>query len=119
MKIRLRSIQEIDAGKMRTPIRLLPPTQITDYRGGYNVGYDLLNAIDVMAAVHPGGNERALQEAGLTFDNIVTIYIRYIDTLNNDWKIILDGYDYFIHKTSDVDHKHRYYQILAYSKQAN
>ena len=118
MKIRLRSIQEIDAGKMRTPIRFLPPTQ-TNFYGNTQITYDLANAIDVMAVVHPGGNARQLQEAGLTFDNIVTMYVRYIPNLDNNWKIVLDGFDYYIHKTSDVDHKQRYYQILAYSKQAH
>ena len=114
MKILHRSIYEIDAGEMREIVYLLEPIETADGRGGFDVTYK--SPVAVFALVHPGGNVRELQEANLTYDNIITIYMRYNDSLTEGWKINYRGDIYTLHKSSDVDAKKRFLQISAYTK---
>ena len=116
MKILRRSIYTIDIGEMRNLITLKPPTITTGTRNNQVYTYPEVNWISAYALVHPGGNERSLQEAGLTYDNIITAYIRYNADLKSDWKIAYDGFDYTIHTSSNVDAKNRFIQLLCYAK---
>jgi len=116
MKILRRAIYTIDGGEMRDLVTLCPPTYTADGRGGENVTYPDVDKIQVYALVHPGGNVRELQEANLTYDNILTIYLRYNANLNSNWKVYYQGVYYAIHKSSDVDAKRRFIQLLAYAK---
>lgn len=116
MKILRRSIYTIDIGEMRNLITLKPPTITVGTRGNEVITYPSGNWISAYSLVHPGGNERALQEAGLTYDNIITVYIRYTASLRSNWKINYDGFDYTIHTSSNVDAKNRFVQLLCYAK---
>jgi SPP1 family predicted phage head-tail adaptor len=116
MQILRRSIYKIDGGEMRDLVILQPPTYTPNGRGGETVTYPSGNFITAYALVHPGGNARELQEANLTYDNIITIYIRYNSALNSNWKVSYDGDIYSIHKSSDVDAKRRFIQLLCYAK---
>lgn len=116
MKILRRSIYQIDGGEMRDIVILQPPTYTSDGRGGETVTYPSQNQLTVYALVHPGGNVRELQEANLTYDNIITVYIRYNANLNSNWKVSFQGDIYAIHKSSDVDSKRRFIQLLCYAK---
>ena len=116
MKILRRSIYQVDAGEMRDIVVLQPPTYTANGRGGEVVTYPNGNFVTVYALVHPGGNARELQEANLTYDNIITIYIRYNSSLNSNWKVSYNGAIYSIHKSSDVDAKRRFIQLLCYAK---
>lgn len=116
MKILRRSIQTIDIGEMRNLVTLKPPTITIGTRGNEILTFPEANWISAYALVHPGGNERSLQESGLTYDNIVTIYIRYNANLKSNWKIAYDGFDYTIHKSSNIDAKNRFIQLLCYAK---
>lgn len=113
MKITRRYIQQIDTGEMREIVGMMSPIETADGRGGFSVTYSA--AQDVYALIHPGGNERELQESNLTYDNIITLYIRWMD-ITEGWKISYRGDIYTIHKSSDVDSKKRFLQILAYTK---
>ena len=117
MKILRRSIYNIDIGQMRDLVHLMPPTDVRDSRGGVTRVWRDYDKIEAFALVHPGGNERSLQEANLTYDNIITVYVRWNEQLDNGWKIRYDGSDYTIHKSSNVDAKKRFIQLLCYSKQ--
>ena len=116
MKILRRSIQVIDIGEMRDIIILKPPTITVGERNNQVYSYPEADWINAYALVHPGGNERSLQEANLTYDNIVTIYIRWDENLQSDWKVSYDGFDYTIHKSSNIDAKKRFIQLLCYAK---
>lgn len=116
MKILRRSIYQVDAGEMRDLVTLAPPTYTDNGRGGETVTYVSGDQSTVYALVHPGGNARELQEANLTYDNIITVYIRYNANLNSNWKLIYQGDTYVIHKSSDVDAKRRFIQLLCYAK---
>lgn len=116
MKILRRSIYQVDMGEMRDLVTLAPPTYTSNGRGGETVTYPSGNQSTVFALVHPGGNARELQEANLTYDNIITVYIRYNASLNSNWKVIYQGATYAIHKSSDVDAKRRFIQLLCYAK---
>jgi len=116
MKILRRSIYTIDGGEMRDLVTLCPPTYTANGRGGETVTYPSGNQITVYALVHPGGNTRQLQEANLTYDNIITVYIRYNAALTSNWKVSFNGAIYSIHKSSDVDSKRRFIQLLCFAK---
>lgn len=116
MKINRRYIYEIDAGKMRHNLILIPPTDIPDYRGGTIRAYDLANGINAFCLVRPNVSERVLAEMNFTFFNCVVIYIRYIPNLSNDWQIIMDGQTWYIHKNADVDGKERYLELTIFTK---
>ena len=117
MKIQRRSISTIEIGQMRDIVQLMPPTDTPNGRGGINRQYLDYDMVQVYGLVHPGGNERSLQEANLTFDNIITVYIRWQENLDSSWKIRYDGYDYTIHKASNIDARKRFIEILCYTKQ--
>ena len=116
MKILRRSIFSIDIGEMRDIVILKPPTITAGVRGNEILTYPEVNWVSAYALVHPGGNERSLQEANLTYDNIVTIYIRWNGNLQSNWKVRYDGFDYTIHQSSNVDAKKRFIQLLCYAK---
>ena len=116
MKILRRGIYVIDVGEMRNIVTLKPPTITTGTRGNETLTFPEADWIQAYALVHPGGNERSLQEAGLTYDNIITVYIRYNADLKSNWKLNYDGFDYAIHKSSNVDAKNRFIELLCYAK---
>lgn len=116
MKIERRYIPSISIGQMRDLVTLLVPTITTVTRNNKAVTYPVEDQIEVYAVVHPGGNERSLQEANFTYDDIITVYIRYNGNLANNWKIRYAGSDYTIHKVSNVDAVNRFQQIMCYSK---
>ena len=117
MKIIRRSIQTIDVGMMRDIVQLMPPTDTPNGRGGIDRVWKDYDMKQVYALVHPGGNERSLQEANLTYDNIITVYIRWDESLESSWKVRYDGSDYTIHKSSNVDARKRLIQLTCYAKQ--
>jgi len=114
MKITRRSIYEVDVAKMRDVVYLLAPIDVSNGRGGTTRTYN--TPIQVFGLVHPGGNTRELQEANLTYDNVITVYIRYYAALDQTYKLRFNGDDYTIHKSSDVDSKRRFLQLLCYTK---
>jgi SPP1 family predicted phage head-tail adaptor len=116
MKILRRSIQVIDIGEMRDIVILKAPTIMVGTRGNENLTYPESGWISAYALVKPGGNERSLQEANLTYDNIITVYIRWNSSLQSNWKVRYDGFDYTIHKSSNVDAKKRFIELLCYAK---
>ena len=116
MKILRRGIRVIDIGEMRNIITLKPPTITVGERGNETLTFPEADWVQSYALVHPGGNERSLQEANLTYDNIITVYIRYNADLKSNWKLNYDGFDYTIHKSSNVDAKNRFIELLCYAK---
>lgn len=112
MKIR-GNINEIDVAKMRDIVYLMPPTDTSDGRGGINRVYS--TEIQVFAIVNPGGNARELQEQNLTYDNIITVFIRWYD-LDQTYRIKYRDVEYTLHKSSDVDAKKRFLKLLCYAK---
>jgi len=116
MKILRRSIYQIDAGEMRDIVTLCPPTIVSDGRGGETITFPTANQLTVYALVHPGGNARQLQEHNLTYDNIITVYLRYNAAFVENWQLIFNGDTYIVHKSSDVDSKRRFIQLLCFAK---
>ena len=116
MKILRRYTLAITVGEMRNLITLKPPTITTGVRNNQIYTYDPANYISCYAFVRPGGNIRALQEANLTYDNIVSIYMRYNPDLKSDWLIHYDGFDYTIHQSTNVDAVNRFIDLLCYTK---
>lgn len=116
MKILRRYTTAITVGEMRNLITLKPPTITVGERNNQIYTYPEANWIDVYAFVRPGNNIRALQEANLTYDNIVSIYMRYNADMKNDWLIGYDGFDYTIHQSTNVDSVKRFIDVLCYAK---
>ena len=116
MKIQRRYTQAITVGEMRNIITLKPPTITVGTRGNEVYTYPEANWISCYAFVRPGGNERSLQEANLTYDNIVSIYMRYRSDLKSNWLINYDGFDYTIHQSTNVDAVNRFIDLICYAK---
>lgn len=116
MKILRRYTLAVTVGEMRNIITLKPPTITTGARGNEICTYPELNWVTAYAFVRPGNNIRALQEANLTYDNIVSIYMRYNSDLQNNWLIGYGGFDYTIHQSTDVDAVKRFIDLLCYVK---
>jgi hypothetical protein len=101
---------------MRNLITLKPPTITVGTRGNEVVTYPEDDWISCYAFVRPGNNIRALQEANLTYDNIVSIYMRYNANLKGNWLIAYDGFDYTLHSSTNVDAVNRFIDVLCYAK---
>jgi len=117
MKIIHRYISTIDVGQFRDIIQIIPPIDTSSF-GNISRVFNTANAQSQYALVHPGGNARQLQQDNVVYDNIITVYIRYTSTLMSNWQLIYDGAPYTIHKSSNVDAKNRFTQLLCYSKKA-
>ena len=115
MKLTKRHINSIDVAKMRDVIKLMEPTITDDGRGGS--GDTSFIETEVFALFVPGRNLRQLQESGLTFDKMGTFYIRFNNSIIENWKVKYKGLEYIIHGVEDVDAVGRFTQIVAYTKQ--
>jgi len=107
------AINELSVSKMRDIVYLMPPTDVADGRGGVTRTYP--TEVQLFALVSPGGNARELQENNLTYDNVITVYIRWYD-LNNTFRVKYRDVQYTLHKSSDVDAKKRFLKLLCYAK---
>lgn len=115
MKITRRTIQTIDIGQFRDIVTMTPPTDVRDGRDVKRV-FNPADAQEYYALVHPGGNVRDLQEAQVVYDNAITVYIRWDDVVRENWRLTYAGDDYTVHKSSNVDARNRFMQMLCYSK---
>lgn len=113
MKIK-QSRTEISIGEMRNVVILMPPTQTT----GFNttVTYPEEDWITEYAKVIPSGDHRKLQEANLTYNKVITVYIRYREGFGVRWKIKYDDKIFTLHEAENVSSVRRFIKILAYCK---
>ena len=104
----------IDIGQLRNQITFLIPTQTVGERGNITLTYPTTKT--VYARVTPGGNDRSLQEANLTYDEIMTVIVRYDSDFKESWKIRFNNIQYTIHSSTNIDHYNRFIEILCYAK---
>jgi len=117
MKLNTRNNSMIDVGQMRNVITLLVPTITAGTRNNQIVTYPVQNQISAYARVDPGKGARSLQEANLTYNNVITVYFRYLSSFQNNWKIKYDGEDYTINPNgTNIDAVNRFIKVVAYTK---
>lgn len=118
MKIQTRTASVLDTGQLRDIVYLIPPT---DTQTGREIvrTWETADQRQVFARVDPGGNAREIQQLGITYDNIITVYIRWFAGLNDNWRLVFRGDNYTIHKDSDINSAQRFYKLTCYTKNKN
>jgi SPP1 family predicted phage head-tail adaptor len=115
MKLNRRSGQ-ITAGDLKDRLTLKSPTYTPDGQGGNTVTYSDYGVVWCMAK--PATNTRALEQAQLIFNDAMRFTIRVSQVpITADWQIVFNDNTFIIHTIDDIEGRHQYLSILAYSKE--
>lgn len=112
MQIGQKKGRDINSSTMTRRIDLYVPTITADGQGGYTTTYALQET--VWGDFRPMDENRALQEAQLSFTRSAKLYIRYGVTISNTYQLEVEGERYTIHSIKDVENQFRFYEILMY-----
>jgi len=112
MKMKSNTPNFLSAEFMNEPIGVLAPTTTVDGEGGYTVTYALGSTIWGMYV--PLGQDRQLLSSEVTFTDSGRVYIRYPLTIDNTYKLQINGLDYTIHSITNLNHRKEYYEITIF-----
>lgn len=113
MKIKSTSPSFLSAEMLNEPIVVLQPTNVSDGEGGYTVTYTATATI--WGKYEPLGQDRTLIAAEVTYTDSARVYVRYPLTIDNTYKLQLNGVDYAIHSITDINNRKEYLEIVIYS----
>jgi SPP1 family predicted phage head-tail adaptor len=112
MRIGLHKDNYVDANSMTRLVNVYAPTSVTDGQGGYTTTFALQST--VWGDFRPQEQNRALQEAQLSFIRMAKLFIRWDITITDTYKLEVEGDMYTIHSIKDVDNAHRFFEIIMY-----
>lgn len=112
MRMKSNTPKFLSAELLIEPIGVMVPTTTVDGEGGYTVTYALSSTIWGMYV--PLGQDRQLLSAEVTFTDSARVYVRYPLTIDNTYKVQINGLDYTIHSITDLNNRHEYLEITIY-----
>lgn len=112
MRIKSNTPNFLSAELLIEPIGVMVPTTTVDGEGGYTVTYALGSTIWGMYV--PLGQDRQLLSAEVTFTDSARVYVRYPLTIDNTYKLQINGLDYTIHSITDLNNRKEYYEITIF-----
>ena len=112
MRIKSNTPNFLSAELLIEPIGVLAPTTTVDGEGGYTVTYNDEGTIWGMYV--PLGQDRQLLSAEVTFTDSGRVYVRYPLTVDNTYKLQINGLDYTIHSITDLNNRKEYYEITIF-----
>jgi len=112
MRIKGNNTRFLSAELLIEPIILMEPTTITDSEGGFSVSYNIGTTIWGMFI--PLGQDRQLLSAEVTFTDSAKVYVRIPLTIDQTYKLRINGLDYTIHSIANLENKYQYYEIKIY-----
>ena len=112
MRIKSNTPNFLSAELLIEPIGVMVPTTTVDGEGGYTVTYALESTIWGMYV--PLGQDRQLLSAEVTFTDSGRVYVRYHLTIDNTYKLQINGLDYTIHSITDLNNRKEYYEITIF-----
>lgn len=112
MRIKGNSPKFLSAELLIEPIIVMEPTTITDGEGGFSVSYNIGSTI--WGRFIPLGQDRQLISAEVTFTDSARVYVRIPLTIDNTYKLRINGLDYTIHSIKNLENRYQYYEITIY-----
>lgn len=112
MRIKGNSPKFLSAELLIEPMVVMVPSTAIDNEGGYTVTYAAGSTIWGMYV--PLGQDRTLIAAEVTFTDSARVYIRYPLTIDNRYKLQVNGLEYTIHSITDIENRHEYYEITIF-----
>lgn len=94
------------------PIEVFAPTLVSDGEGGYSV--TLAKTADIWGLFVPEGNDRTLIAAEVSYTQQARVFVRYPLTIDNTYKLGIEGNQWTIHSITNLDNKKEYLEILIY-----
>ena len=94
------------------PIEVFEPTLATDGEGGYSV--TLNKTADIWGLFVPEGNDRTLIAAEVSYTQQARVFVRYPLTIDNTYKLGIEGAQWNIHSITNLDNRKEYLEILIY-----
>lgn len=108
---------DINSSTMTRRVELYNATRTSDGEGGYTTEFTLQTT--VWGDFRPSKSTRTLLEAELTFYQDAKVYIRYGTTIDENYKVKVEGHLYTIQSINDVDNQHRFLEINLYADVVN
>ena len=94
------------------PIEVFAPTLVSDGEGGYSV--TLAKTADIWGLFVPEGNNRTLIAAEVSYTQQARVLVRYPLTIDNTYKLGIEGAQWTIHSITNLDNRKEYYEITIF-----
>ena len=109
----VRGVNELYLGDFGHVITLRAPTYSNDGEGNVATSW---TDTTVWAKVEPLGFSRTLEDAGITYNDSVRVFVRYDAAIKPTYRLIIHGKEYEVHSAEDINLKRQFIEILAYTK---
>lgn len=113
MRIRSNTPGFLSAELLVEPITVMQPAQVSDGEGGYTVTYTATGTI--WGHYVPLGQDRTLIAAEVTYTDSARVYVRYPLTIDNTYKLQINGVEYAIHSITDINNRKEYLEIVIFN----
>ena len=107
-----KGINFLSAELLIEPIEVFAPTLVSDGEGGYSV--TLAKTADIWGLFVPEGNDRTLIAAEVGYTQQARVFVRYPLTIDNTYKLGIEGNQWTIHSITNLDNRKEYLEILIY-----
>ena len=102
----------LSAELLHEPIGVLQPTQVIDGEGGYTVTY--ANVGTIWGMFIPLGDSRSLIAAQVSYTASATVFVRYPLTIDQTYKLGIEGNQWTIHSITNLDNRKEYLEITIF-----